>query len=365
VTSQFYYQQYPQWVLDWNDQNHPQIYANKSWSLMRKADTYFFGNKDDQKWEVDFPGYGRVFPHKYGDGEGKYFTTLLTISPAGDELTAAFSKALIVNEQIGQDEVTDYLSVSFSSTDYIGHLFGSASLEMEDNLLRLDQTLASLLQFVDKHIGLNNTLIVLSADHGGADAAPYSEQLGIKAEYINPKNWNTSAAFAALHKRFGIGEALVKTYYHPYVYLDHSVIERHKLDLGEVEQAVSEEIRKFPSVAIAIPSTQIQQGNLPDSDVYNAIVNNHNPQRSGDIFVVFEPHSFINEMDGLVVAAHHGSPWKYDTHVPVIFAGNKLKAKQVSRRVNTVDIAPTLASLIGTKAPSGSDGEVLKEVVKN
>jgi len=131
VTSHFYYQRYPQWVLDWNGQHQPQAYANKSWKLIREADTYSFGNKDDQKWEVDFPGYGRVFPHKYGDGEGKYFNTLLTISPAGDELTAAFTKALIVNEQIGQDEVTDYLSVSFSSTDYIGHFFGSGSLEME------------------------------------------------------------------------------------------------------------------------------------------------------------------------------------------------------------------------------------------
>jgi predicted AlkP superfamily pyrophosphatase or phosphodiesterase len=364
VTSRFYYSSYPQWVLDFNGEARPQAYADTSWSLMKSPAAYSFGERDEQPWEVDFPGYGRVFPHGYGSGSGKYFNTLLTISPAGDELTSDFAKALIVNEEIGRDGVTDYLSVSFSSTDYVGHFFGSASLEMEDNLLRLDRTLASLLEFVDEQVGLKNTLVVLSADHGGADAPPYSEELGIKASYINPKDWDTSEAFAALESRFGISESLVKTYYHPYVYLDREVIERNKLDAAEVEQLISEEMQKFPGVAVAIPSARIIAGELPDSDIYNSVINNHNSQRSGDIFVVFEPYSFINDMDGLVVAAHHGSPWKYDTHVPVIFAGNGLKPKQVTRRINTVDIAPTLASRIGAKAPSGSDGEVLSEIVE-
>jgi predicted AlkP superfamily pyrophosphatase or phosphodiesterase len=362
VTSSFYYPRYPQWVLDWNAQDKPQAYADTAWTTLNPTDSYAFGQRDDQSWEVDFPGYGRVFPHNYGAGQGKYFNTLLTLSPAGDELTVDFAKALITSEALGQDNITDYLSVSLSSTDYVGHFFGSSSLEMEDNLLHLDRTLAELLDFVDRTVGLKNTLIVLSADHGGADAPPYSEQQGIKAAYINPDEWNTTDAFKALHKRFGVSEALVKTYYHPYVYLDHAVIKQHGLKLKKVAKAVSEELNKFPGVAMAIPSGWILPHSLPDTDVYNAIVNNHNPQRSGDIFVVFEPYSFINDMDGLVVAAHHGSPWKYDTHVPVIFAGNRLKPRQISRRINTVDIAPSLASRIGAKAPSGSDGEVLAEV---
>ena len=362
VTSSFYYQRYPQWVLDWNALDKPQAYADQAWTTLNAKESYAFGKRDDQAWEVDFPGYGRVFPHPYGSGEGKYFNTLLTVSPAGDELTVDFAKALITSEELGQDNITDYLSVSLSSTDYIGHFFGSSSLEMEDGLLRLDRTIADLLNFVEQTVGLKNTLIVLSADHGGADAAPYTEQQGIKAAYIDPDNWNTADSFTALHKRFGVSEALIKTYYHPYVYLDHTLIAQRGLDPKEVEKAVSAELNKFPGVAIAIPSSWILPHSLPDTDVYNAIVNNHNPQRSGDIFVVFEPYSFINDMDGLVVAAHHGSPWKYDTHVPIIFAGSNLKPRQISRRINTVDIAPSLASRIGAKAPSGSDGEVLAEI---
>ncbi|ARN75753.1 alkaline phosphatase family protein [Oceanicoccus sagamiensis] len=364
VTSRFYYEAYPQWVIDWNRQNYPQNYADKAWELLQESSNYLMGDKDDQEWEVAFPGFGRVFPHQYGKGDSKYFTTFLTLSPAGDELTADFAKTLILSENIGEDDITDYLSVSFSSTDYVGHLFGSSSLEMEDNLQRLDNTLASLFKFIDRQIGLKNTLIVLSADHGGADAAPYAQQQGIKAHYINPKEWNTKQAFSELNQQFGVDEALVKIYYHPYVYLDHEVIKKNQLDIHEVESAIAAQMSQFPGVALAIPSAQIAKGNLPNNDLYNAVVNNHNPQRSGDIFVVFEPYSFINDMDGLVVAAHHGSPWKYDTHVPVIFAGNKLKAQQVARKIHTVDIAPTLSAFIGAKIPSGSDGDILKEVVK-
>lgn len=362
VTSSYYHKTYPQWIVDWNEQKKINAYNNKSWDLMQQTKRYDFADKDDQPWEIDLPGYGRVFPHNYGDTSSKYFTTLLTLSPAGDELTADFAKTLMKNEKIGQDDVSDYLAVSFSSTDYVGHMFGSSSLEMEDNLLRLDKTIASLLKYIDKHIGLDNTLIVLSADHGATDPAPYAEQYGITAKYINPKKWNKPAGIAALNKSFGIGEKLVETYHHPYVYLNYDVIEKHDLELSVVEKAVSEEMLKFPGVALAVPGSQILSGNLPDTDVYNAIVNNHNPKRSGDIFIVFEPHSFINDMEGTIVAGSHGSPWKYDSHVPIIFAGHKIAPKMIDRRVNTIDIAPTLTRIMATKVPSGSEGEILSEV---
>lgn len=363
VTSTYYYPAYPQWVTQWNSRNLPLEYADQAWSLLRPITEYAFSDRDDQSWEVDFPGYGRVFPHNYGDASSKYFNTLLTLSPAGDELTAKFAQQLIESESLGADDTTDYLSVSFSSTDYIGHFFGSASLEMEDNLLRLDRSIAALLKTVDKKIGLENTLIVLSADHGGADAVPYVQQLGIKAAYINPKKWDTSEPLTRLKQRFGIGDKLILTYYHPYIYLNRDEIASRGLDLAEVELAVAQEVSRFSGVAQAIPSAEIARGQLPDTDLHNAVVNNHNPQRSGDIYVVFEPYSFINHMDGLEVSAHHGSPWKYDTHVPIIFAGHGLRGQEIPRRIETVDIAATLSSYIGTKAPSGSDGELLGEVL--
>lgn len=364
VTSRYYYDRYPEWVVEWNAARLPQRYANQAWELLHPRDSYLYGDLDDQEWEVDFPGYGRKFPHSYGVGNGKYFTTLLTLSPAGDALTLDFAKTLIENEAIGEDDVTDYLSVSFSSTDYVGHFFGPSSLEMEDNLLRLDQTIAALLKYVDERIGLDNTLVVFSADHGAPETTGYLRKIGIEAINVDPKGWDKEAGIAALKKRFGIGEELIQEYFHPYLYLNHEVIAEHGLDAAEVETAVATELNKFPGVARAVTSKDLESGNLPDTVLNRMILNNHNNQRSGDIYVVFEPHCFISDMDGLTVAVTHGSPWRYDTFVPIIFAGNGLKPQKIYRRVNTIDVAHTLAAWLGTKPPSGSNGTVLSEVLQ-
>ena len=278
-------------------------------------------------------------------------------------MTLDFAKALIENESIGEDDVTDYLSVSFSATDYVGHFFGPSSLGMEDKLLRLDETIAALLKVVDDRVGLNHTLVVLSADHGGPEAPGYLNQMGIEAKYVDPKQWDKESGMAALKQRFGIGKDLIQTYFQPYVYLNHDVIREHGLNTAEVETAVATELSKFDGVALAVPSSAIVEGRLPDTAITRAILNNHNITRSGDIYVVFEPHCFINDFDGLAVAVTHGSPWRYDTFVPVIFAGSGLKPQKVYRRVYTVDVATTLAAWIGAKPPSGAAGQVLGEVV--
>ena len=150
VTSTYYYQAYPQWVLDWNAAKLPLVYAGTSWELMHKPETYLFGDADDRDYETDFPGFGRTFPHAYGAADDKYFTTRLTLSPAGDEITLDFAKTLLDAEQLGQDDVPDYLAVSFSSTDYVGHIFGPSSLESEDNIARLDRSLADLWDISDE-----------------------------------------------------------------------------------------------------------------------------------------------------------------------------------------------------------------------
>jgi Type I phosphodiesterase / nucleotide pyrophosphatase len=178
VTSTYFYQQYPDWVNVWNARKPAMSYAGKSWKLLYSPALYLFGDSDDRDYETDFPGFGRIFPHPYGAADDKYFMTRLTLSPAGDELTLDFAKALLDNEQLGQDDVPDYLAISFSSTDYVGHLFGASSLESEDNLARLDRTLADLLAYVDKKVGLANTLIVLSADHGQPEVPGHLHEHG-------------------------------------------------------------------------------------------------------------------------------------------------------------------------------------------
>lgn len=365
VSSTFYYDRYPAWVNEWNKKKLAFQYSGKSWELLNDKSTYLFGAVDDKPWETDYAGYGRVFPHPFGTADSKYYTTLLTMSPVGDELTLDFAKTLIESEQLGKHAVPDYLSISFSSTDYIGHMFGPSSLEMEDNLLRLDHTLADLFAFVDRQVGLKNTLIVLSADHGAPEAPGYLNELGINARYLEPENWDREPAIAALKKRFGIGKELIKTYEHPYVYLNYDVIRDKRLNQAAVEHAVAAELMKLDGIALAISSTALRENNLPSTPLIDTVLRNFNPQRSGDIFVVFEPHSFLKEGEGLPAGVTHGSPWRYDTYVPVVFAGGSLKARRVYREIQTIDVAPTLAAVVGVKPPSGSRGAPLIEVLQS
>jgi predicted AlkP superfamily pyrophosphatase or phosphodiesterase len=364
VTSNYYYDKYPAWVNEWNAHRPASVYAGKSWELTHPPAKYVFGDADDREYETDLAGFGRVFPHAYGKAGDKYFTTKLTLSPAGDELTLDFAKTLLDKERLGQDEVPDYLAISFSSTDYIGHLFGASSLESEDNIARLDRTLADLFAYVDKKVGLDNTLIVLSADHGQPEVPGYLHSVGIgKAHHFDTRSLDKAPAIAALKKQFGIGEELIETYFHPYLYLNHELIRKKGLDQTVVEQAVAAELLKFDGVAYAVSSTALRTASLPDTLLMRSILRNFHPKRSGDIYLVFEPNVFISDFDGLTVASTHGSPWRYDTFVPVIFAGAGLPAARVSRAVTPYDIAPTLAAYLNVKPPSGAIGAPLSEVL--
>ena len=364
VTSNYYYEQYPDWVNEWNARKPASAYADKSWELLHPPSKYLFGDADDREYESDIAGFGRIFPHAYGKADDRYFTTKLTLSPAGDALTLDFARTLLDKEQLGQDEVPDYLAISFSSTDYVGHLFGASSLESEDNIARLDRTLADLFAYVDKKVGLDHTLIVLSADHGQPEAPGYLHEQGIpNAHYFDTDSLDKAPAIAALKKQFAIGEELIEAYFHPYIYLNHDLIRKKGLDQAALEQAVAAELLKFDGVAYAVSSSALRTDSLPNNLMTASILRNFHPKRSGDIYLVFEPNVFINDFDGLTVASTHGSPWRYDTFVPVIFAGGGVAAAKISRAVTPYDIAPTLAAYLNVKPPSGAIGMPLPEVL--
>ncbi len=362
VTSSYYMEQYPKWVVDWNAERHPERYAGTSWTLLHAQESYLFGDADDRPWETALPGFGRTFPHAWGAKDGKLYTTLLTLSPAGDELTLDFALELLENEDLGTDDIPDFLGISFSATDYVGHIFGPSSLEAEDNLLRLDRTLARLFQALDERVGLANTLVVLSADHGAPEAPGALMELGIESAYVDPGAWDKTPAIEALKRRFGLGQQLLEAFYPPYVYLDRELVAEHDLDQAEVERAVADELMKLDGVALAVSSEALRRGSYPEMPLVRSILNNFHPKRSGDIFVVFEPQRFIADFDGLMVASTHGSPWSYDTFVPIFVAGAGVRPGKVYRRVAPNDIAPTLSAIVGAKPPSGSVGRLLVEV---
>jgi arylsulfatase A-like enzyme len=241
-------------------------------------------------------------------------------------------------------------------------------LECEDNLLRLDRTLAELFKFVDQRVGLANTVIVLSADHGAAEIPGYLKTFEEDANYfdsniLDPKTLEKLPAIEAVKQTFKIDGELIQSYFQPYVYLNHDVLRERGLNQAEVERAVAVELEKLDGIWLAAPSSALVEGSVPNTPLNQAILRNYNSKRSGDIYVVFNPGWFINDFDGLTVASVHGSPWRYDTFVPVIFVRPGVAPQQVFRQIETVDVAPTLSAILGITYPSASVGKPLVEVL--
>ncbi len=370
VTSTYYYDDYPVWVKHWNAGKPADAFKRKSWELLNDRATYVHGQMDDRPYEADLKPLGRIFPHPLG-GDTKYFYLLLTLTPVGDMLTLDFAKALVENEKLGQNDkgAPDYLQISFSSTDYIGHLFGPSSLETEDNILRLDRTLADLFQFIDEKVGLDKTLIVLSSDHGAPEAPEYMGALGLSTGRFAFDWFKTEGPLTeALQKKFGRDD-LISGHSHPYLYLNLDAISSGGLDLAKVERFVADELMKIPGIAYALTRGDLLAGRITESPVQNQIRRSFHPTRSGNIHMVPEQYWFLHSTEEAEkmgigsIAAIHGSPWAYDTYVPIFFAGSGVPARIIGRRVAPTDIAATLAAYLGVKPPSGSVGAVLTEVL--
>ncbi len=369
VTSSYYYDEYPDWVKRWNGKKLADQYRGQSWDLLNPIDTYYAKNMDDRAYEAALKPLGRTFPHEYGDN--KYLYLMLSLTPAGDELTLDFVKSLITAENIGTGNQTDFLAVSFSSTDYVGHMFGPSSLESEDNLLRVDRNLAELFSYIDKKVGLENTLIVLSADHGAPEAPEYMKSLGLETGRFDFTFFKEQGPLNdVLKEKFGRSD-LISIHSHPYLYLNMRAINDAKLKVEDVESFIAQELMKIPGIMYAQTRSDLLKGRTANSPLQEQIRRNFHPARSGNIHMIQEQYWFFHSTDeahkmGLDgIAAIHGSPWAYDTYVPIFFAGHGIPKSNIARRVSPTDIAPTIASYLGVKYPSGSIGDPLVEVISS
>ena len=356
-TSTYYYDGYPQWVLDWNDQRPADAAIGGAWELSDPIESYLLAENDDRAYETDLKGFGRTFPHLYGDpADGLYYTQVV-LSPLGDQITASFGKAAVLGESLGADDAVDYLSISFAGVDATNHFFGPSSLENEEMVRMLDRTLADLFSFLDQEVGADHVLYVLSADHGMPEMPEQMAENGHGTERASQ-----SALLDALNDEiassFGVEQA-IKAFFRPYIYLDHEAIGTAGVEVRAIERLIVDSLAATPGIAMAMPSVPFpeQRGDFLEDPIRK----NYHPDRSGDIYVVQSPYSFL--LDPGPIAVMHGSPWRYDTHVPILFSGPGINPEKVSRFVSTVDIAVTLANLFGTTIPSGASGSSLSEVI--
>jgi predicted AlkP superfamily pyrophosphatase or phosphodiesterase len=357
ITSHYYYDKYPNWVKAWNAQRKAEQYAGTKWALSADKSSYLLADQDDRPYEVDLKGYGRIFPHQFGGENSKLLYTQLLVSPVGDQLISDFAKTLITSENLGQNTAPDYLSVSFSSVDAVNHFFGPSSLENEEVVRQLDHTLSDLFKFIDKKVGLDHTVIVLSADHGMADLPEYMSELGYAAGRLDPDE--IVAVANKVGQELGIDE-VVRYFFRPYLYLNNDNIKAAKLNFEEVEQKIATALTNYEGINLAVSTSKLakEQG----SPLHKQVRYNHHQTRSGDIYLIQEPYWFL--FDEGPIAAMHGSPWRYDTHVPIMFAGPDIDAQIIHRLVHPVDVAPTLTSFIGMTAPAAAQGSPLVEVLE-
>lgn len=360
VTSTFYYQAYPKWAEAWNGEKRANAYKQATWKLMNDRSTYLFAERDDRPVEVSYKRLGRTFPHPLANPKPADFYATLSATPMGDELTLDFAKTLIKAERLGQGDATDVLAISFSCTDYIGHAFGPDSLEAEDNLIRLDRTLADLLAFIDKSIGLEQTLVVLSSDHGISENPEYMIGLGVPAGRHDVMKLLATLNLK-LRDKLHVDVDLVKAFHNPSLYLDLAAVAAQKLDVAAVERVLAAEVLGQPGFAYALTRTDLAAGNVSDKDpILAKMLRAFHPTRSGNVLVAQSPLWYLGTSG---YAAMHGSPYAYDTYVPLMFAGAGIPAQSVARPVGPEDVAATIAGILDIKPPSGSTGTALVEVL--
>lgn len=353
ITSQYYYKEYPQWVKDWNDHF---VKNTIRWNLSHNKDAYRYANAP--KISFAMPDFNNQFPHVVEKSAPHYFKRL-AMTPIADELTTDFAIQLLKAEKLGKTpKKTDYLGISFSVTDVIGHQFGPNSLESEDNIIRLDATLARLFKAIDETVGLEKTLIVLTADHGIKDSPKTLEAHNLRTSSGLDKPHLKTVIHDTLQKNFSLPKEAVLSIDSPYIYLDRDLIYAHHQNPDKVIAMLSENLSKEEGIYKVYPLFKAASMQDWISIKVNRMAF---PNRAGDLYMVALPYGATKSKNTTRIS--HGSPWNYDSYVPLIFANPAFKPEIIVDKVHTTDIAPTLSAFLHIKAPSGAVGKPLTTVI--
>jgi hypothetical protein len=368
ITSDFYMEEFPRW---WTDFDHPRPqdkWFGKEWTPLLPDDAYE-GSVENQPQVGNYRGIGKKFPHKVTGGKpapGPEYYGAIESTPFGHEYLAEFTKALIRRENIGRNpaDVPDLLTISFSSHDFINHVFGPESKESQDDLLRLDRILADFFAFLDSWVGMDRTLVTLTADHGFAYSPEYwRDVVRLETTRMNAleilKRLN-----ARLSERFGLGK-YASFWRYPTIWLDYDLIDERRLKRADVEAEAAQYLSDLPGIHSVFTRTQLSEGRVPQTLLGKRVSRSWHPRVSGDLLLIPKDGSFFSEGILLTFAASHGTPWNYDTRVPLMFLGSSwVRAGCYAQEAEVADIAPTLAHLLTVPPPSGSEGRALAEILK-
>jgi predicted AlkP superfamily pyrophosphatase or phosphodiesterase len=382
-SSTYYFNQLPAWVTTFNNTKPADKYFGAKWERLLPEEEYLRrAGPDSPPWETvaSTSGDTNAFPHTITGGAtapGRVFYNALDYSPFSNDLLVSFAEQAIVNEQLGQDDDPDVLTVSFSANDYVGHRYGPYSQEAMDMTLRVDRQIATLLNFVQNRVGLSNTLVAFTADHGVSPIPEQAAALGLGGARINAndvlatirtaisarynpqgKSPDPSADYLLKYNDFG---TMREWFLNGNIYFNYDALKRDHVPLDEISQVVAAAALTITGIARTFTRAQLLRGATSITDpVERRVLHGFSPARSGDVVIVAEPYKYLGD----TITATHGSPYSYDTHVPMVIMGAGVTPGRYLEPATPADIAPTLSALLRITPPSSATGRVLTEAIR-
>ncbi len=359
VTSSHYIDKMPEWVDQFNHSKVAEKYAKTNWTTLLPIEQYTESLPDDNPYEGTFEGEEKpVFPHRFKqlrEANGNY--SLFTVSPWGNNIVTDFALAALEGEQLGKDNHTDFLAISYSSTDKVGHMYGPHSIETQDTYLRLNLDIKRLLEYLDKEVGQGNYLLFLTADHGAVSVPAYLESLNIPAGYFNQQEM-VDTLKGYLNTVYGEGD-WVKDVSNLQVFLNHELLTKKGVRLHRMQETIASFLVRLDGVARTLSATSLNSTEF-SSGPEQLVQRGFNQKRSGDVAVILQPGYISYPRYGTT----HGSAYSYDTHIPLLWYGYGVQQKTIFDRVNITDIAPTIAAFLNIPAPNGTTGQPIVELFK-
>jgi predicted AlkP superfamily pyrophosphatase or phosphodiesterase len=353
ITSTFYRESLPQWVINFNNSDAAESYF-KVWDTYQPIETYIESGDDLNNFERGFKGKETAtFPYNLAELKSDNMGfDILKATAYGNSLTVDFALAAIKGEGLGLDDDTDILTVSFSSTDYVGHNFGVNSKEIQDTYVRLDRDLERLFNYLDDSVGEGEYTVFLTADHGAVDVPAYLQSVKIPAGYLD-YNDRKMRFVSFLESTYGTKD-IVENVSNNQIFFSKEKLKELGLNIHNVEQALVDEQISYPNIAKVYTATTMNSTNFT-TGIEALLQNGYNQKRSGDVIVVDDIAHIAYSKTG----STHGSGLNYDTHVPLLFFGAGIKKGETYNKTVIPDIAPTISALLGISFPNGSTGEVL------
>lgn len=358
ISSSYYGKNLPKWVTEYNGQHRVDSLYTKGWNLSLAKSVYEANcDSDINAYEsTPFGAEQKGFPYNLSQFIGKDYGKISS-TPYGNNIVAEMAEKALVSEQLGKDDITDLLAISFSSPDYIGHSFGPNSWEILDSYIKLDAVIAQLFESLDKQVGKNNYTVFLTADHAVANIPDFSKKHKIPGGLISESGIKKELGQMLLKQ--GLSDKLITAINEYNIHFNHALMDSLGISQDKIVQLVRHFVELKPGVLQVVESRKAATAALPEQ-LRERIVNGYTPQRSGDLFIVTKS----GYMDGYATGTTHGTLYNNDAHIPLLWYGNGIKKGQVNSVNYMTDIAPTITTLLGIQMPSGAIGKPILEVLK-